>query len=184
MKDVLIILKITLVGLFTAIVAYPLIHETGHILATILTGEKFISISWSPTPNVLCEMNSTDTAALAITSLSGMIFPMIIILPFAKSTGIIRLSALFVSGINVLAAVIGLLVVLLRMNGTVVQNDDITAFIGFTGWLFPALLIMIAMIIAAVLSLLLFKPRNTILSAMGLSSSFQKHKAKKIAFEQ
>jgi hypothetical protein len=172
-KDVLIVIKSTLIGLFIAVFFYPLIHESGHILATLITGGKLVSISWLPEPNVLCEIDSTNTAALAITSLAGMVFPMVFLLPFYKSKGYLRLGALVFNAITVLSMLIGLSVAFLRFFGITVPNDDVTAFIEFTEWILPTMLIMIVFSGISIFQFLLFKPKQTLIAVLSLHPTKQ-----------
>lgn len=166
MRDFLTVIKIALIGLFVAVIAYPLVHEGGHILATALTGGKLICLSWLPVPNVLCEVNISNNAALAVTSLAGMILPMIFILPFFKSKGFLRFGVLVFNMITILSAVIGLSVSFLRLNNTVIPNDDVTAFIDFTGWMLPTVFIMSVLTVITILQLFLLKPKSTFLNIL------------------
>jgi len=170
LKDIFIVLKVTLIGLLVAVFFYPLIHESGHIIATLLTGGKFISMAWLPAPNVLCEVDSTNNAALAITSLAGMMFPMLLILPFYKSKGSLRFGVLIFNAVTVLSMIIGLSVIILRMFGTITPNDDITAFIDFTGWLLPTLFILIGLTTITILQFILLKPKQTFMAILGIQS--------------
>lgn len=162
MKDFLTVIKLTLIGLFVAIIAYPLIHETGHILATAMTGGKLIALSWVPVPNVLCEVNSTNITALAITSLAGMVFPMVLVFMLMRSKGLFRYGVLIFSMVTILSAVIDTGVAFLHINGMVVQNDDIASFMEFTGWTVQALLLMAGLLCVSVTGFFLLKPANTI----------------------
>ena len=169
MKDVFLIIKITIIGLLVAVFVYPIVHESGHIISTILTGGRFIKLSWIPTPNILCEVNSTNTTALAIINLSGMILPIVFIMPFYKTKGFIRFGALIFCMIIILSAVIGLIVSIISCFGINVSNDDVTSFIEFSGWLLPTILIMIAMIGISAFQLMRFKPVETIDCILSIS---------------
>ena len=168
MKDYLIILKVTLIGLFVAAFAYPVVHEAGHILATVITGGKFVSLAWAPVPNVLCEMNTENTAALAITSLAGIVFPMFMVLPFIKAKGNLRFSVLIFNAIIIWSTIIGLAVAVMQMNDCIIPNDDLTAFMEYTGWIIPTIFIMLSLTGIAFFLLYLLKPKETIMSVMGM----------------
>jgi len=169
LKDVFIIIKVTLIGLLVAVFFYPLAHESGHIIATLLTGGRFISLSWFPSPNILCEVDGTNTAALAVTSLAGMVFPMLLIIPFYKAKSNLRFGALIFNAVTVLSMIIGLAVAILKICGTTVPNDDVTAFMNFTGWVLPTVFIMIFLTGITVLQFAFFKPKKTIMETLNLT---------------
>jgi len=168
LKDVFIVLKVTFIGLFVAVFFYPLVHESGHILATLLTGGKCINLSWLPVPNVLCEVDSTNTTALAVISLAGMVFPMLFVLPFYKSKGSLRFGALIFSAVTVLSMVIGLSVAVLNITGTTIPNDDVAMFIDFTGWVLPTLFILIVLTTITILQFILLKPKQTFMTILDI----------------
>ena len=170
MKEVFVIVKITLIGLFVTVVFYPLVHESGHLLFALITGGKFISLSWFPAPNVLCEMNADNTTSLAITSLAGMMFPILFLLPFYKSKSNLRFGALLMSGITVLSMLIGVSVAVLRFASTIIPNDDVTAFINFTGWVMPTILIMFSLTIITILQFILLKPKQTLMTILNVKT--------------
>ena len=171
MKDYFVVLKITFIGLLVTVCFYPLIHESGHVIATLLTGGKFIAVSWLPSPNVLCEMNTENAMSFSVTSLAGMIFPILFILPFYKSKGSLRFGALIMSGITVLSFIIGFLITVMRLFGSIIPNDDVTVFMDFTGWELPTLFIMFVLAAITIFQFILFKPKQVLDKIISPSSS-------------
>ena len=159
-KEFSAVAKVVLIGLFVTVFFHPMIHESGHIIASLLTGGRIISIVWLPVPNVLCEADSTNAAAIAITSLAGIVFPMLFVLPFYKSKGSLRFGLMVFSAVSVLSAAIGLFTAVLRLYGTAMPDDDVTVFIESTGMVFPTVLIMLSLMGIAFLQFLLLKPKQ------------------------
>jgi hypothetical protein len=169
LKDFLIVIKLTLTALFVAVFVYPVVHEGGHMLAVALTGGKIVCLSWFPVPNVLCEVGGMSAAALAAASLAGTVLPMLFVLPFLKTKGIVRFGALFFTLIVLLSGVIGTTVAVLRLFGVTVPNDDVTSFIGFTGCPLLALTVMLAVTLLSTGQIFLWKPKALFGGVLGLN---------------
>lgn len=85
-KDYLKILGLIVVGLGTAILLYPFLHELGHTLAVIVTGGKILEFQLFPLPNVLCELKEYTVFNTILIGFSGMVFPFLIsVVPRRKS---------------------------------------------------------------------------------------------------
>ena len=169
--DILTILRIALIGFFVSLFAYPLIHESGHIIATLITGGKIAYLAWLPVPRVMCEVDITGTAASVLISLAGIIFPMIFVLPLLLSKGSIRFGAMIFSFICSISCSIGLFVVVLRAFGIILLNEDITTLIEYTDRILPSFFVMLALSVAAIGLVILFNPRKTFMLMLELSPS-------------
>jgi len=169
MKDTILVIKHTLIGLLVAMVIYPVIHESGHILATLFSNGKVISFSLWPLPSVGCIVDSTNTAALAVTSLSGIIFPILIAGMFRWTNGVFRYAALVFIMIAMLSTLIGMMTAILRMIGVVMPNDDITTFIDLTGSSATALFFMLTFFALTVIQASRIKPKMTLLKTLKLA---------------
>jgi len=111
-------------GLATAIVIYPFLHETGHSLATILCGGKVLEFHLFPLPNVLCDMSCISKSSMAIIGMSGMIFPLIIAIAFRKILFAIWYVSELIIGISAMAFVISILSIILFNFGKQSPNED------------------------------------------------------------
>jgi len=93
---------------------------------------------------------------------------MLFVLPFYKSKGSLRFGALIFNAVTVLSMLIGLSVIILRLFGTTIPDDDITAFVNFTGLVLPALFILIILTAITILQFLLLKPKQTFLAVLDI----------------
>ena len=78
LSDVMKLILMTAIGLFVAIVGYPLLHELGHSLAAVLLGGKVLDFQLLPLPNILCDSTGLSTLFISIIGLSGMALPFLV----------------------------------------------------------------------------------------------------------
>jgi hypothetical protein len=78
------------------------------------------------------------------------------------------LGALIFSAITVLSAAIGTAVAVLRVFGVITPNDDVTAFVDFTGWLHATPLIMIGLTVLSIALFIFIKPGQTLKAALAV----------------
>ena len=126
MKDAAKLLGLLAVGLFTAVLLYPFLHEFGHAAAAILAGAKVEEFHLLPLPNVLCNMRGVCAAGKAWIGAGGIALPIVIAaLPCPKGfwTWYIRL---LLKGISLLAVLISAVSAVLFLYGRPVANEDIT----------------------------------------------------------
>ena len=69
------VLFLLAVGLFTAAVMYPLLHEAGHSLAALLLGGRVVELRLFPIPSVLCDVGGIGSAGLVVFALCGAALP-------------------------------------------------------------------------------------------------------------
>lgn len=74
-KDIFKYGALIVLGLVTAVFLYPVLHETGHSLATLLCGGKVEEITLFPLPSVICKMGDLKTSAMVIIGFGGMTLP-------------------------------------------------------------------------------------------------------------
>ena len=65
-KDVLKLALIIGIGFFMALIGYPFLHESGHIVASVLVGAEVLELTLFPVPSVLCDVTGVDTIGLVI----------------------------------------------------------------------------------------------------------------------
>lgn len=126
MKDILKVIGLLFVGLIMAIIVYPILHETGHSVITILMGGEVVEFELFPLPYVLCNIRTVSDFGHVIIGLSGML------LPFAISTVIrsknfwIWYSNFVLKGICILSFAISMIAVICYAAGHPMANEDIT----------------------------------------------------------
>lgn len=125
-SDYLKIFGIIAVGLGTALLLYPFLHELGHTLAIIATGGEILEFHLFPLPNVLCELKEYTAFNTIIVGFSGMMLPFLVsAIPNHKNFWV-WLSNLYLKSISLLSFLISTAVVVLYQCGIPIQNDDMT----------------------------------------------------------
>lgn len=124
LRDFLKIIYIFVVGLFVAVFVYPIMHEMGHLIATLAVGGNVAEIRIFPVAYTKCDIFSVNSFGQVIIGLSGMIFPML----FAW----IRFKKFYVwypifvlRGIILLSLVISVISIILFYSGITVANEDV-----------------------------------------------------------
>lgn len=130
-SDFIKLFFMTAIGLFVAVVGYPLLHELGHSLATILFGGKVIELRLLPLPYVLCDSTGLSTLFISFIGLSGMALPFAISV-FIHSKGYyLWFAGLILKGISLLSFCISIVAVFMYMSGHPISNEDVTQVISF-----------------------------------------------------
>lgn len=120
-----------LVGLLTAGILYPLLHEAGHWAATLLLGGEILEFHLLPRPNVLCEVAKIGGAKCALIGLCGMALPFaaaVVVWPRRFTTWYVLL---LLRGISAFALVLSLISVIGRDCGITIMNDDVLTVLRF-----------------------------------------------------
>ncbi len=128
---------ILLIGLWVAVFLYPLLHELSHVLFTILFGGQIRSVSFWPTPSVLCELQSHDRLQVTLIGLSGIICPVLISLlpsPRCFAAWYTRFHLLLVNAFGTLSY---LFFAICFLAGHPLQNNDITTILTHAPASFP-----------------------------------------------
>lgn len=125
MKDFKKIIWLLIIGLFTAVLLYPTLHELGHSLTTILLGGKILEFHLFPLPNMLCDGSSVGEIGLVIIGLSGMLIPFFVSLLLNPKPFLLWYISQLIKCISVLAFGISLMSLLGKGYGFSISNDDI-----------------------------------------------------------
>ena len=130
-KDLRKAIWLLFIGLLTAVVIYPFLHETGHSLATIILGGKVVEFHLFPLPNMLCDGSRLSNNALAFIGLCGMLFPFLISAIIKTKRFTLWYILQLLKGISVLAFVLSLVSIFGIKRGVYVTNDDIITVLRF-----------------------------------------------------
>ena len=109
----------------TAIVIYPLLHETGHSIATVFFGGKVVEFHLFPLPNVLCEVYSVSNIGIAIIGINGMVFPLLVAIILSKKTFALWYISELITGITLFAFLISTIALIINKFGIKMLNEDI-----------------------------------------------------------
>ncbi len=128
MKELIKLLILTILAYMVAIFIYPLMHELGHALASLILRVKILDINISVlTPSVLCEESSVYKQV--IIGISGILFPFLICF-FSKTKNQVLNYLFFVfKEIVLISIAISLIIIILNRVNIVINNDDITNLI-------------------------------------------------------
>lgn len=102
MKDIVKCVGLLLVGLFTAIFAYPFLHEAGHAVAVVLFGAKVIAFHVLPLPYVVCDTAGLNTVSMVLIGLNGMFCPTILSVLFRPKSFWLWYGSFVMKGICIL----------------------------------------------------------------------------------
>lgn len=121
------------ISAFTLFFLYPLVHECGHALATLILGGKISAVSLFPVPHVESGIPHDNMTIVALVSLAGMIFPLLTSLPFIRARGYIGFVVLLMLLICSIAYIVELSIAIQYSAGIVVAGDDIVLFLQASG---------------------------------------------------
>lgn len=119
---------LVILGLLTLFFIYPLLHELGHTIATWLLGGSVIQFSLYPQPHIDSFLPQ-NTAGIASISLAGLLFPLLVCLPFLKKRGYVGYCVFLVLLISMISGVIELCIALEYRVGSIHADDDIVIFL-------------------------------------------------------
>ena len=124
---------VTLVlGLFTAIIIYPFLHEIGHCIAIVLFGGKVKEFHLLPLPYVLCEDSSISNGGIVIVGIAGNLFPLFSAMIIIKKPFALWYIAELIIGISIYACVISVVALILANSGIIIPNEDVVKVVQIT----------------------------------------------------
>ena len=112
-----------LLGLFTAVLLYPALHEGGHILVTLLLGGRIREVRLGAAASVLC--GGLRHGELAAVAFGGVGLPLALAVLLRPKHFPLWYVVQLVKGISVLAILLSLISLIGCKYGVIVENDDI-----------------------------------------------------------
>lgn len=80
-KDMLVIGEVAFASLLVAVLLYPLLHECGHALASILLGVDVLEFNLRPPlASVVCDMTNASNLDIIIIGLSGNLLSTLVVI--------------------------------------------------------------------------------------------------------
>lgn len=126
MKDILKMLGILFIGVFTAAFLYPFLHETGHALAAFTVRAEIKAFNLYPVPSVLCNIGTLDNYEIILIGFGGMLLPFILV-AFIQPKGFWSSYIVFIMrGICLLSFLISFISIIMFYNGHEIADDDMT----------------------------------------------------------
>lgn len=129
MKDAVKLFGILFFGLLTAVIIYPFLHESGHLIAAVLLGAEVLEFNLFPLPNILCNMANMSIVEKIIIGLNGLFLPIFFSAVMLKMFGNSfwnRYISFVLNGISLLASIISAIAVIFFYLGNPVENEDVT----------------------------------------------------------
>lgn len=129
MKDFIKFLFILFLGLLTAVIIYPFLHESGHSIAAVLLGAEVLEFDLFPIPSTLCNLVNMNTVEKIAIGLNGLFFPIFFSAAMLKMVGNSFWSqyiSFVLNGISLLASIISFISVILFYLGKPIENEDVT----------------------------------------------------------
>ncbi|WP_294953123.1 hypothetical protein [uncultured Eubacterium sp.] len=115
------------VGLFTAIIIYPFLHELSHSMCAIAFGANVVNFSLFPLPSVVCSFETMSNARMFFIAISGTIIPLLLCIA-------VRSKIFWINYIKILIIVISILSFLISIFGFIfapeilLNQDDLVRF--------------------------------------------------------
>lgn len=170
MKDFLKIIGIILVGLFTAVIIYPMLHEAGHSLIALTVGADVVEFNLFPLPNVMCNVIGIDNTGLVAIGLGGIIVPYFISFFVNPKSFWSWYANAIVRGISLLALGISFTSIILWLNGKIVQNEDIVQVLNvFESGAILFLIVFAVMFVYGIIRIITDKPLGRITKYFSLN---------------
>ncbi len=158
MKEFLKMIALIIVGLITAIIIYPFLHEIGHSLVALLVGARIVDFNILPIPFVKCEASNVDITGQTLIGVAGIVFPFVLSMMLKSKWFWGWYISLILKGISVYSVILSIIATVLHINGNSWQNEDVVQVLH----LFPSgtwLLLAVFCIMATYGLMRLFKER-------------------------
>lgn len=153
------LIGILLVGLLSAILIYPILHEGGHALATVLFGGKVCEFHLLPLPFIICESSDVSLSGMILIGLSGILFPLLFSWVIYLKNFWVWLIGLYLNFICFLSFAISLYGCIRFINGSSIATEDITKVLELCPEKISAFVIgLIVLIIGVVIQIIISKP--------------------------
>ena len=107
---------------------YPILHESGHLLATIAFGGSVGKVSIFPAAYTECDVLSISALGKAVIGLSGMHFPMLFS-GFRFKSFYAWYPVFILRGIGFLSFSISVISIILFFNGITIEHEDVVQVI-------------------------------------------------------
>ena len=115
------------VGLFVAVIGYPVLHEWGHVVAAVLVGAEVEAVTLWPLPTVLCNVTGIAPAGMVWIGCGGTALPLLVSLAIPRRWFVTWYGRALLQGESVLALLISAVSVLFSVN----PRDDMVRILPY-----------------------------------------------------
>ncbi len=133
MKSIQKVLGLLGIGLVTAVLIYPLLHEAGHVLTSVLLGGRVVALSWLPLPSVVSEVGRLSAAATALIGWGGLLLPALLSLLLRPRRFCLWYGVFVLRFICLLSFLLAAASAVCYTLGHPLPNDDITTLLSLCG---------------------------------------------------
>ena len=125
LKEFLKMVGLIIVGLLTAVIIYPFLHEIGHSLIALLVGARIIDFNILPIPFIVCEITTVDVSGQMLIGLGGIVFPFVLSMLLKPKWFWGWYASLILKGISVYSVILSIIAIVLHISGNSWQKEDI-----------------------------------------------------------
>ena len=125
MKNMLKMFLLIIVGLLTAIIIYPFLHESEHAIIALIVGAEITDLNLFLLPFVVCEVSKIDNLGQVLIGLGGIFIPFVISMSLKLKPFWMWYVNLLIKGISTYATLLSVIAILLHINGVSWHNKDI-----------------------------------------------------------
>lgn len=143
MKEILKIIGLIMVGLLTALIIYPFLHEIGHSFVALLVGARITNFKILPIPFVECEVTNIGSAEQMFIGLGGIVFPFVLSMSLKLKWFWGWYANMILKCISIYSVILSIIATVLHVNEKSWQNEDIVQVLNLLPnckWLFLVLL--------------------------------------------
>lgn len=108
---------------------YPILHELGHAIVTWILGGQVSAFSFTPLPHIDSGLPYDAPEKIAAVSLAGIIFPLILCLPFMRLRRYAGFTIMLILLITAISSTIELCIAIQYQLGDTISGDDIVLFL-------------------------------------------------------
>ncbi len=131
MKDMAKVIGLFTVGLFVAVILYPILHEFGHSLMTVICGAEVEEITFFPLPSVLCKTVNLKTSSIVMIGFGGMALPYFITNIPAPKNFWMWYVWLLIKCITLLSFSVSVIAIYMFFAGNPMADEDITQILKY-----------------------------------------------------
>lgn len=125
LKIFLKMIGLIIVGLLTAVILYPFLHEVGHLLVALLVGARITDFNIFPMPFIECEVSDIDITGQIFIGLGGIVFPFVLSMILKPKCFWGWYASFMLRGISVYSVILSIVAAVLYINENSWQKEDI-----------------------------------------------------------
>lgn len=128
-KDLSKGIRLLITGLFVAVIIYPFLHELGHIATALVLGLRVRQLCLFPLPQVLCEVDAGNSAAIQLIGMGGILLPLFLSITVHPKRFLLWYAVFVLRLICALSVLLSFFSVGLFFAGASLQNEDLSTIL-------------------------------------------------------